>query len=186
MAKSKEKKIKNYFLLGIIFLATIGLTIYLCKWYEVYEEYEKEIPVIRGSLLEITKEDLAHYVIDNPGFVVYMCTSENDTCRTFEKDLKKYIHKEEITDEIIYLNLTGVESEKFVEEFNKTYSPKTKLNGHYPAFVSFTDGEVDAILQGTKNKKVTISKLRNFMELYYYNEEEDYENDTDVAEERIS
>ena len=180
LTRKEEKRLRNYFFLGFIFLVSIGLTLYFCKWYEVYEEYEKEVPVIRGSLLEITREDLEHYVIDNPSFVVYMCTSEKETCRTFEKDLKKYVNKEEITDEIIYLNLTGVEKEEFIEDFNNRYSPKPKLKGDYPTFVSFTDGEVDAVLQTSKNKKVTISKLRTFMDLYE-SKEEDYEEFSDIS-----
>ena len=52
-----KKGFKNYVILIVIFLLGICLTLYLCKWYKVYDDYQKEIPVIRDSLLEITYDD---------------------------------------------------------------------------------------------------------------------------------
>ena len=60
-AKTKKEKnlVKNYFILAIIFLAGIGLTFYLCRWYKVYDDYKKQTPVIRGTLSqEIVYDDL--------------------------------------------------------------------------------------------------------------------------------
>ena len=91
----KEKKIplKNYIIIALIFLVTIGLTIYLCKCYGVYNESKKEIPVIRGTLSEITSDDFEHYILENQSTKVYMCTASNQTCRNFEKDFIKLIKK---------------------------------------------------------------------------------------------
>lgn len=162
---SKKKRFKNYVLLIVVFALSCGFTLYLCKWYEVYNEYKKETPVIRGTLSEIVYEDLDHYVVDVPSSIVYLCTSNADECRSFEKNFKKYVVKNNLSDSIVYLNLTGVDQESFVNEFNEKYNFKIKLNGKYPAFVSFRDGKVDAILQGTDSKKVTISKVDSFIDM---------------------
>ena len=135
MEEPQKNYVKNYVLLSILFVSCIFLTLYFCKWYEVYKEYEREIPVIRGSLSEITPEELEHYVIDNASAIIYMCMANDDECRTFEKEFKKYIQKNGITDEVIYLNLTGIDQEQFLNDFNQTYQFKIKLNGKYPAFV---------------------------------------------------
>ena len=172
--KNEEKKknyIKNYCILIAIFCACIFLTFYFCRWYQVYKEYEREIPVIRGVLSEITPEDLEHYVVDNSSAVVYLCTANTDECRSFEKDFKKYVQKEGLAEGIIYLNLTGVYQEAFINDFNHQYPYKHKLNGKYPAFVVFEDGKVSSILQGGKNVKITISKVQNFLEINLYEEE---------------
>lgn len=170
--ENKKNYIKNYILLVILFVSCIFLTIYFCRWYEVYQEYEKETPVIRGSLSEITIEDLDHYVVDNSSAIIYICTAKDDECRNFEKDFKKYIRKNDITDEIVYLNITGVDQEQFIEMFNKTYPYKIKLNGHYPTFAVFEDGKLISLLQGSTNKKLTISKVQDFIELNLMSEEE--------------
>ena len=169
----QKNYVKNYIMLFILFGCCIFLTLYFCKWYEVYEEYEKETPVIRDSLSEITSEDLDHYVIDTPSIIIYMCTANDDECRSFEKDFKKYINKNDITDEVTYLNLTGVDKDQFVKDFNEKYNFKIKLNGHYPTFVAFQDGKITSILQGKKDKKITISKVRSFLELNLLEEEEE-------------
>lgn len=173
MLKKKEKSIKDYLLLAFIYLMTIILVLYFCKTYMVYREYQKEIPVISRSLMEIMPDDLEHYIIDNPEVVVYMCSAPDDECRSFEKKFKKFIKKKEITDEIIYLNLTNVDLEQFTKDFNKKYPNTLKLTKHFPAFVFFADGENEAILQEKKNKKLTISKLDNFLETIWAEEEEE-------------
>ena len=170
--KRDLKPIKNYIILAIIYIATICITFYFCKIYTVYEDYQKEIPVIRDSLQEITKEDLEHYIVENSIAVIYMCTAPDELCRNFEKDLKKYVNKKEITDEIVYLNLTGVDLDQFIDSFNKKYPNKTKLSKNFPAFVYFNDGSLETILQSKKSNSLTISKLNTFLELIWSEEEE--------------
>ncbi len=168
----KKRKIKNYIILLIVFVSCVCITLYLCKWYEVYSEYKLEEPVIRGALSEITYDDLDHYVVDNSNVILYLCTSNNNECRTFEKKFKKYVNKQELGDAIVYLNLTGINQDEFINNFNNTYPFKTKITSNYPAFIIFRDGKIDAVLQGRKNKKITITKLDNFLELNDYEEEE--------------
>lgn len=173
MSENVEKKsvLHNYIILTIIFVVCMGLVIYLCKLYNVYDEYQKETPVIRGSLQEIVDDDLEHYILDNPTAVIYMCTSSNETCRSFEKGLKKLLNKNNYNDEIIYLNLSNLDQDKFVDDFNEKYMRKTKLTTRYPAFVLFVDGKAVSILQGTETKSLTITKVKQFLELNDIGEE---------------
>ena len=173
--EKKKNYLRNYAILGGLFAICIFLTLYFCKWYEVYKEYEKEIPVIRGSLYEINPDELGHYVVDNSNVIIYMCTANDDVCRSFEKDFKKYVKRNEIQEDVVYLNLTGIDMNSFVKQFNDTYPYKNKLNGKYPAFIAFQDGKVVSILQTTKKKKVTISKVQSFLELNLAEEEEETE-----------
>lgn len=169
--KSSGKPFKNYIILIMLFVVSCGFTLYLCEWYNVYNEYKKQTPVIRGTLSEIGYNDLDHYVIDIPSVIIYACTSGDDKCRIFEKDFKKYVNKNNLNDTIVYLNLSDVDQEQFVNEFNNRYNYKIKLTGNYPAFISFKDGKVDSILQGDSNKALTISKVDNFLDINMYEEE---------------
>jgi predicted bacteriocin transport accessory protein len=162
---TSKNKIKNYIILVVIFLLCMGLVLYFCKWYKVYDEYQKETPVIRDSLFEIVSDDLEHYVLENPSTVIYMCTATNNTCRTFEKDFKKLIKQDELSDDIVYLNLSDLDQDEFVSEFNSKYNYKIKLTTDYPAFVLFEDGKVVSVLQGSDDSKLTISKVKQFLEL---------------------
>lgn len=166
MEKKKENLARNYVILFVIFLVTILLVWYVCKWYSVYTEYEKETPVIRGTLsYEITTADFEHFITDNPTTVIYMCTSKDDKCRNFEKDLKKYVKKNSLEDEIIYLNLSDADIDGFVKQFNEKYKYKVKLTNNYPLIVEFTDGKVTGLIQGEENNPLTIDRVEDFVEI---------------------
>ncbi len=170
-SKAKEKEIvkkrciKNYAILIVLFLAAIGLTLYLCKWYNVYDEYQKQTPVIGDTLTEISKEELEHYVIDSPTAIIYMCTSNELRCRNFEKDFKKVIRRDDLKDQIVYINLSGVEIEEFFNEFNDNYPYKKELNS-YPALIAFEDGKISKILQSNTDKSLKISQAKQFLDMY--------------------
>lgn len=163
--KDKKKEVKNYIVLIVIFALGIGLTIYFCNWYHVYDEYQKQTPVIRGILQEITNEELEHYIMENPTTVIYMCTSSDMVCRNYEKDLKKLVETENLQETIVYLNLTNLDIDKFIEDFNNKYPHKIKLTKNYPTLVIFEDGKIINSLQGKENEKLTISKTKQFIEI---------------------
>lgn len=162
--KINKQTIKKYLILFSIFLATILLTLYLCDCYKVYNESKKEIPVIRGTLSEITSKELEHYLMENPTTIIYMCTSSNDVCRSYEKDLIKLVKKYDLTEKIIYLNLSQENQADFIEMFNSKYDYKIDLTTNYPAFVVFENGEITGMLQ-EKTKKLTIGKTKQFIEI---------------------
>lgn len=162
----RSKKINNYVTLIIIFLACIGLVLYISKLYTLNEEEQRKVPEIQGVLSEIYQEDLEHYVLDTPQAVVYMCTAPDEECRSFERKFKKLLKKKDnYANQIIYLNLTDIDQENFIDSFNNRYQYKAKLTNEYPAFVIFEDGKLTRILQGSKNKPLTISKVKQFLEI---------------------
>lgn len=168
MAEKESKRkvdVKNYLILILLFAATIAVTLYLCKSYQVYDEYQKQTPVIRDTLSEITSEDLHHYILENPTTVIYMCTSSDAVCRNYEKDLKKLVEAKNLQETIVYLNLSNIDQDVFVEDFNETYQYKVKLTTTYPAIVVFDEGKITNLLQGKEDEKLTIVKTKQFIEL---------------------
>ena len=164
----KERKIgiKNYLILALIFAITMVMTVYLCNVYSVYEDSKRQIPVIRGTLSEITCEELEHYISENPTVMLYMCTASDTLCRNYEKDLKKYVEKESLQEEIIYLNITEEEKTTYAKTFNEKYPSRFKLKNNFPALAIFEDGKVTHLLQAKENEKLTITKTKQFMDLH--------------------
>lgn len=158
--------VKNYLILSLIFIAATILTIYLCNVYNVYQEDKLQIPVIRGTLSEITSEELDPYISENPTIMMYICTPSNDTCRKYEKSLKKYVVKEELQEQMVYLNISSEESENFAGSFNEKYTTSLKLKDRYPALLIFEEGKVTHLLQAKEKEKLTITKTKQFMELH--------------------
>ncbi len=162
--KIKKITIKNYLILALIFLGTICLTIYFCRCYSVYNEKMKEVPVIRGVISEITSEELEHYVNDNPNCIVYMCIASDMKCRNFEQDFIKLIKKKNLQEEIVYLNLSNVDQEKFTGAFNDKYKYSVQLTTNYPAIVTFEENKVSNIIQ-EDDGELSITKAKQFIEL---------------------
>jgi len=163
--KLKDKKrIRNYIICVILFVACFGLVLYLRELYKFNDAEQKKIPVIQGYISEIYDGDLEHYILENPDGVIYMCIANDENCRVFEREFKKLLKKDEYNDNLVYLNLMDVDQDKFLEEFNSKYIYKVKLSKEYPAFVLFEDGKVKAILQ-EKDKKLDIVKVKHFLEL---------------------
>ncbi len=169
-SKNKEKKenkkitFKNYLIISIICILTIGLTIYLCNCYKVYNNSKLEIPVLRETLSEITIDELDHYVTENQNVTIYMCIANDINCRNYEKKLKKFINAKNLQDSIVYLDLKGVNAEQFIDDFNKKYASKPRLTTSYPTFVYFEEAQVSSVLQA-KNGELTIEKTKQFIEL---------------------
>ena len=162
--KKEKKKIRNYIICVILFIACFGLILYLRELYRFNEAEQKKIPVIQGYISEIYNDDLEHYITENPDGVIYMCIANDENCRIFEREFKKLLKKDVYNDNLLYLNLLDVDQDKFLEEFNSKYIYKVKLSKEYPAFVLFEDGKVKAILQ-EKDRKLDIVKVKHFLEL---------------------
>ena len=167
LLKNREKKEsrRKLIILLLIVLATVVVVLYFCRWYKVYDEYQKQTPVIRDTLLEIVSDDLDPYLVENPTTIVYMCTASDMKCRDFERDFIKYIEKNDLYDSFVYLNLSDQDLTAFSKDFNKKYNCKGKFKPNYPSFVSFEDGVVKNILQAEENEMLDIDNVDSFVDL---------------------
>ena len=160
-----DKKVKNYIILFIIFIVGILITLYLCQCYKVYSDNQKETPVIRSYLKEMSMlEELNNFILENPSSIIYTCTSKNDRCRMFEKELKNVVEKDDLYDDLVYLNVKDEELDSFISNFNKKFNYKHELV-NVPAFIFFRDGKVNNIYQDKKDHEIEIKKLRNLIDI---------------------
>lgn len=166
MAKKEElRKIptKNYVIVVIMFLVTFLLVYYLYSWYKAYNEYQKEIPVIRNTLLEINSDEVDHYIKENADVVIYLCTASSNECRKYENNFKKLIEKKSLEESITYVNLSDVNTKEFTDKFNDSYKYKKELKNNYPAIVIFKDGNVVDMVQGDSKEKLTVSEVSKIL-----------------------
>ena len=143
--KTRTIPAKNYVILACLFLGTILLLMFITNKYEQIIEFEKQTPVISDTLHEITPTEVEHYVTENP---------------------KKFVIDKDLTDDIIYVNLSDVDVNQFVDEFNNKFPYSKELTTTYPAFVIMEDNKVEAILQGSKDKPLSISRTEDFFDYY--------------------
>ncbi|MCI8347510.1 MAG: hypothetical protein HFJ12_06170 [Bacilli bacterium] len=168
MTKTKKEDLRkvptrNYMILVTIFLITFLFVYYLYRFYVVYSNYQKETPILRDILPEITDQELEHYVQEAPTTVIYLCTASNDICRKFEKSFKKLIEKKNLKTYITYVNLSNTDFDTFTKKFNDQYQDKQKLNNYYPALVVFEDNKIRDIIQNSKKYQLTITDTEQFL-----------------------
>jgi len=145
-----EKKIptKNYIKLLIICAFTLGVVFVFRAWYISHLEYQKTIPVIEGVIGEIKYNEFDTYIIESQDAVIYIGASEDMNCREVEAKFKEYIIKNELREEIVYLNISDSNNRKeIINEINIKYGSVTDVKiDSYPALLVFKDGNIyDAV-----------------------------------------
>lgn len=123
-------KFKNYVILAIIFLVTIASVLFLRNTYLENKRYEENTNDRLNILYEIQEEDLKSYLIENRDIIIYVSHASDDTLDSFENEFKNYIAENEISKEIIYLNLDKVSSTFYTNLQNKYFNDymKSKSN----------------------------------------------------------
>jgi len=159
-------KLKNYVILAIIFLATITLVLFLKNVYEKNKEYNENTNERLKILYEIKEEDLKSYLIENRDIIIYTSYASDATLEEFENEFKKYIANEEISKEIIYLNLDKVSSDfhknlkdKYFNDYMKT---KKNLILNQNNLYAIEDGKVKNMLY-EQNKKINLKDVEYFL-----------------------
>lgn len=158
----EEKRVipnKNYIIVAVIFIATIGLMFFLRNWYISYQDYENTIPVLSGVISEVRYNEIDNYLSDNPSVVIYMGDAKDYDCREFELELKELLESKQIKDRVIYYNITDVKNKNLLlKEFNNKYALNNKISS-YPVIVIFEDGKIVDYKSKTASKNLTISDI---------------------------
>jgi len=167
--KGIDNETKNYLIYVLIILASVLLVVYLRTWYRAYSLYQLTIPVINGYLHEIKYDELDNYILENSNFVLYMCTSNDEECREYEREFRKIVRMNNLKDQIIYLNLNDhvkktnnilLDSKLAVEDL----MTKEIFFNSYPTISIFRDKKLHDVL--IINDTITMDKVNQFLEEY--------------------
>ena len=171
--KKKEEKreipVKNYFILAVIMIITVLACLYLCAWYKQYNDSKVNTPVITSTLREVEYNNLKTVLKERDVLIMYMCTTDENICRSFEKKFSSYIKEHNLTEDVIYLNL-GYNSDEnnLVEKVYKNYKSDTlvKKAYEYPTLLIFNQGKIVDVLSSNGKNKLTMSKVEDFLKEY--------------------
>lgn len=166
----KEKKIatKNYIILTVLILGTLLACLYLFTWYKQYHETKLQTPVITEVVSEVKLDNLNTVLQERDFLILYMCTSSQTVCRTFEEKLGDYIKQEELVDDFVYLNLGYNSDEKnYITTIYNRYKHEdlVKKVYRYPSIFIFKDGKIVDLLSSNK-KNISMTKVKEFLEGY--------------------
>lgn len=163
---NREIPTKNYIIVGMIFLISFILILLGGTWYKNYIEYQLAIPIIGGYINEVSDQEIDNYLLENNDTMVYIGKSNDNNCRSLEKELKKFIKKHNLRDQIIYIDLNKVNDQaSFIENFNNKYATSVRID-KYPAFIIIKNAQILDLVSKTKNQNLYIDNIEQLLDEY--------------------
>ena len=165
----KEIPTKNYLVLGIIIVITLLACVYIFSWFRQYNNSKINTPIITSTLREVEYNNLNTVLQERDMLIMYMCTTDESICRNFEKKFAKFVKDNNLTEEIIYLNLGYSKDENHLLDkvYNEYKSDKLVKKVHeYPTLLIFNEGKIIDVLSSNSKDKLTIDDVNQFLEGY--------------------
>ena len=132
--KLREVPLKNYIYLFLILLGTILILIYIYTWYDTYNQNKLNTSIMNEYLTVINYNELDNYIIENKDAILYVSMLGNEDINRFEKKFKNEIIKNNLRNDILYLDLTNENQESAIKEL--------QIDGNLPCLVVYTNGQI--------------------------------------------
>lgn len=167
MEKKREVPQKNYFLLGLLLICTVGLVCFLANWYQV-DQQTKYSGVITSIVNEVKEDELSSYLVDNTNVIIYFASSKDTKLLKFEEEFKNYINKEELKDQIIYVDTSAITDDAFYKNIETKYFDSSLKNkkitlSHIPNLVILRDGKVKSIMI-TYDNEINLDMVKEYFQ----------------------
>lgn len=146
---------KNYVILGLVFLFTIGVVFYARDWYNTTKEYYMQNSVMKDAIREIKGDELSNFILENQKFILYVASGKNMEIKDFENKFKDLIQDMDLNDLVLYMNLDDVDSNRLYDSL-KSYAfdskVKNQINSNSMASMYvFTDSKITDVLSNVNN-----------------------------------
>ncbi len=154
----KDVPAKNYVILAVVLLFTVGLVFYLRDWYNTTKEYYARNSVMTDVVREIKGEEISNFTLENQKFILYVSSGQNADIKGFENDLKDLIQKMDLNDDVLYMNLDGTDALTFYNllrnDFAASSKIKNQINDSVASMYVFTDGKITSLLNNVNNYSI--------------------------------
>lgn len=145
---------KNYVILGLVFLFTIGVVFYARDWYNTTKEYYMQNSVMKDTIREIKSDELSNFILENQKFILYVASGKNMEIKDFEDDLKGLIQDMDLNDLILYMNLDDTDANFYdsLKKYAVNNEIKNQINSNSMASMYvFTDSKITDVLSNVNN-----------------------------------
>lgn len=145
MKKNNEREIplKNYIILGLVILLTLGLVYYFYLWYITYEESKLNETIMDRYLEVINYNELNDYIVENRNAMIYTSVLEDNNIRKFEIKFKNIVVKNALKDKILYMDMTDIFKNKIkYTELRNSYQINNYNITNVPCILVFKDAKL--------------------------------------------
>ena len=139
----REIPLKNYIILGLVVLLTLGLVYYFYLWYITYEESKLNETIMDRYLEEINYNELNDYIVENRNAMIYTSVLEDNNIRKFEIKFKNIVVKNALKDKILYMDMTDIFEDKIkYTELRNSYQINNYNITNVPCILVFKDAKL--------------------------------------------
>ena len=139
----REIPLKNYIILGLVVLLTLGLVYYFYLWYITYEESKLNETIMDRYLEVINYNELNDYIVENRNAMIYTSVLENNNIRKFEIKFKNIVVKNALKDKILYMDMTDIFKDKIkYTELRNSYQINNYNITNVPCILVFKDAKL--------------------------------------------
>lgn len=170
--ETKNIPAKNYVILAVAIIFTVLVVFYIRSWYITTKEYYDNNSVILDVVAEIKNEEIVNYATDNPDFILYVSAGNNAEIKPFEKKFKKFILKNDLRNNILYLNLVNIDVTNFNNYLNTLTTENAKstlVDENSSAIYIFKEGKIAKVM----SSQTDIDKMKIVFQSYGIIEEND-------------
>lgn len=139
----REIPLKNYIILGLVILLTLGLVYYFYLWYITYEESKLNETIMDRYLEVINYNELNDYIVENRNAMIYTSVLEDNNIRKFEIKFKNIVVKNALKDKILYMDMTDIFRDKIkYTELRNSYQINNYNITNVPCILVFKDAKL--------------------------------------------
>ena len=139
----REIPLKNYIILGLVVLLTLGLVYYFYLWYITYEESKLNETIMDRYLEVINYNELNDYIVENRNAMIYTSVLEDNNIRKFEIKFKNIVVKNALKDKILYMDMTDIFEDKIkYTELRNSYQINNYNITNVPCILVFKDAKL--------------------------------------------
>ena len=142
-SNGREIPLKNYIILGLVVLLTLGLVYYFYLWYITYEESKLNETIMDRYLEVINYNELNDYIVENRNAMIYTSVLEDNNIRKFEIKFKNIVVKNALKDKILYMDMTDIFKDKIkYTELRNSYQVNNYNITNVPCILVFKDAKL--------------------------------------------
>lgn len=139
----REIPLKNYIILGLVVLLTLGLVYYFYLWYITYEESKLNETIMDRYLEVINYNELNDYIVENRNAMIYTSVLEDNNIRKFEIKFKNIVVKNALKDKILYMDMTDIFKDKIkYTELRNSYQINNYNITNVPCILVFKNAKL--------------------------------------------
>ena len=155
MKKSnKNVSSRNYFIVIVVSVLVMVVVLYTRSFYLNYKASKVNESVFSNHKINQINDDDFNYALRETSseMILYVSYTGSSEIRNMESKLYKEIEKKNLTDKIIYWNVTNSKNSEYIETLRKRFPEiKDQINSA-PLFIYIKDGKgVEAMSSELKN-----------------------------------